>query len=251
MIVRFLLLLFVTASCLAADHGGKDEKDHSEEFAEANENSLILSVDSNPKDFKLPSSLWDLLTSDVPGSGDKKSGHESNSHDSGGHGGTEGSAEQKKQELIIVWTPIKVKFKSEHSGVLRADDLEIEYPRGGGEVNFSKIVLGEKGSIFIKFDLSGFNDPKAVRAYFLSRSKKRKVDGDIYGSGCNVFFELGPDFFNQNGSSGLKVNVTLKRHISTLGGHFIFTYKDKEKLYVSQIQFLDSQSSELLCQKNE
>ena len=120
---------------------------------------------------------------------------------------------------------------------------------GGGELDLKDFVVGDKGSFFIKFSPGETKDAGQLQVYFFSQSRKRKIDDEIFGSGCNVYFDISKKWANENSKKGIKVNVTESRHISVLGGHFIFVKKLDNKLYISQVKIYDSTKPEYFCRE--
>lgn len=209
--------------------------------AESHESSFEkIEVEKSPKEFKIPSDLWDLILNEqkAPQEEPKKEKE------------AEASKESAKVESpILVWMPIKVQLQATSEEILKNKKTEFEFSMGGGEIDFSRIVVGEKGSFFIKFLLEEFKDPSKVKVYFYSKAKKRKIDDDIFGSGCNVYFDITKKFFVDNTKQGIKTNVTDNRHLSVFGGHFIFASHNEGKVYVTQVSFRDSTKPELFCQE--
>lgn len=222
------------ASCLAqasnSEHENKEGHDHSSAVFEK------VEIEKSAKEFKIPTELWDLILNEP-----KEASAEAAKKD-------EGKESKKEEAPILVWLPVKVQLSAVSEDILKTKNIEFDFSMGGGDIDFSKIVVGDKGSFYTKFLLEEFKDPAKVKVYFYSTAKKRKIDDDVYGSGCNVYFEITKKFFSENGKLGIKTNVTDNRHISIFGGHFIFASKNEGKIYLTQVSFRDSTKSDYFCQ---
>ncbi len=186
-----------------------------------------IEISRSAKDFKIPAKLWDLLLN--PESLNDSS--------------------LKKEIPIVVWLPLKVRLLAPVEGILNNLNSEVSFSMGGGEIDLNHFVKGKKGSFYIKFLLDDFQDLNDFKVYFYSRSIKRKIDGDIFGSGCNVFYDVTKKFISINSKEGIKVNITDNRHLSVIGGRFILARKTQGKIYLSQVSFFDSTRAEYFCQE--
>jgi hypothetical protein len=203
----------------------------------------VLEIRDTPEDFKMPGKLWDtVMSSGAPAAAGvgHGGGHEKKLE----HGGGD---KDEKIDTLIVWLPVEVSFTAKATGILTHEALQYNLPRGGGTLDLSKITAGEKGTFYLKFNLVEFNNPSAMKVYFISNAKKRRVDGDVYGAGCNVYFDVTSSFKKLNSGEGIRFNVTNNRHISSLSGHFLFVQADKDKVYLSQVEFNDSKNRDYLC----
>jgi hypothetical protein len=54
-----------------------------------------------------------------------------------------------------------------------------------------------------------------------------------------------------NSGEGLILNVTHARHVSALGGHFVFSYKKDKQTFVSEVTFVDSKWPTLFCESKQ
>ena len=183
---------------------------HSSNSADTGEKSgvRVIQMPEMSKEIKLPTKLWDLVT----GASFEKSVQESSN---------------------FIFAPIKVTLEEKASGVLTEPVVRLEFPKAGGEVDFSKYVKNDRGTFKISFQFDGFSDAENLKVYYVSRARKRKIDNQIYGSGCREFFDV-KDFVKKvNEKDGLVVNVTRDRHDSAVGGHFLFSYKKEKQTFVS------------------
>ena len=180
----------------------------------------VIDVRDTPKDFKVPTILWDLIM-DKP-------------------------ELKEKYDPLIVWLPVKVLFSAKTTAILSYNDIEFNLPRGGGSIDLSKVAAGDRGTFYLKFGLDEFNNQAAMKVYFVSNSKKRRLDSELYGSGCNVFFDI-TEAFKKASGEGMRFNLTDKRHLSAMAGHFVFVQQEKDKVFISQVEFTDPNSREYLC----
>lgn len=233
--MRSVFSFLLIASYLSA-FGNTSEPPASEGHGPSELKFEKIEVEKSAKEFKIPTELWDQIIND------KKE----NPAEEAKHG--ENKEEKKEEAPILVWLPMKVQLSAVSEDILKNQNTEFEFSMGGGDIDFSKIVVGEKGSFFVKFLLDEFKEPSKVKVFFYSRAKKRKIEDDVYGAGCNVYYEITKKFINENAKQGIKTNITDNRHISIFGGHFIFASKIEGKIYLTQVSFKDSTKSEYYCQ---
>lgn len=127
-------------------------------------------------------------------------------------------------------------------------EVRFELPRGGGVVDLATYVRGKVGNFWIKFlsKEDDLNINKNFSAYFVSQSIKRDLDGKVFGSGCDSYFDV-TSFFKKTLKKGIKLNATDQRYLSVAAGSFHFIYNDGKKLKLSTISFTDSRYPYLLC----
>lgn len=191
----------------------------------------VIRVRDLPKDFLLPATLWDqLLVHEIKGAGVALPDEPGASTMSS-----------------VLFSSITVILTEKNSGVLKEPVIRIEFPKGGGEVDLSQWTTGKPGSFFVRFVFPGELSP-TFEAYHLSKTRKRKVDGRIYGGGCRFFYKVTKLLLKPADSRGLAVNTTKDFHVSTLGGHFLFAWQDQEATQVSQVRFTSSNNPDLFCQ---
>lgn len=235
-------LVFFLFHLIAHSNESPKEHDHNEAV-----HATLVEVTKSAKDFKIPTDLWDLIID-----GEKL---ESKPIEEAGHGKADSNQENKEVETkkvdspIIVWMPLKISLSAQQEGIIKDKEVEISYGMGGGELDLKDFVVGDKGSFFIKFSPGEAKDSGQLQVYFFSLSRKRKIDSEIFGSGCNVYFDISKKWASENSKKGIKVNVTESRHVSVLGGHFIFVKKLDNKLYISQIKIYDSTKPEYFCRE--
>lgn len=144
----------------------------------------------------------------------------------------------------VTFAPIKVRLVEKTPGTLLEPEIEIQLPRGGGQIDLSKFVKNQTGTFEVFFDFEEDLNSEKFHAFFVSQARKRKLDGEIWGAGCNKYMDIKKFILNEASKKGLKVNVTRSRHDSVLGGSFIFALAQHQ---VTQVTFTDSHQPHLFC----
>ena len=219
------LLCVVGASLMLSCHSKSEEK--GEEIKE-------ITLSDIPKDIRVPLKMWDVLAKDPNGKAAEKKGE-----GEGGEGAT--------SEDSYVFSEVKVALKEKNPDIIRDDEVKIALPRGGGTIDLANYVLNNQGSFYVTFDFPEFEDATNKKILFISHSRKRKIDDQIFGSGCHSFFDITDHFLKDMAKEGLKVNTTRNRHVSVLAGTFILMAKKAGQSYITQVTFTDSSNENLLC----
>lgn len=210
--------LFVLTAC----------KGHHDEHDMRSEVQLADATD----DVKIPASLWELLE-EKAGPVEKKA---------------EVNFATVEKSASYVFTPIKVFLDEKNDGVLKKPKMDLLFARGGGTIDMADFVTSQRGSFFVKFDLAEeMKGQKDLKVFFVSGAKKRKINEEVLGAGCNTYFDLTKKFDGNFIKQALKVNTTRDRHVSVLSGTFVFSVKKESQIYISQVSFTDSRNKHLLC----
>jgi hypothetical protein len=142
-----------------------------------------------------------------------------------------------------------IELKEKNPGVLREKDISIQFPRGGGEVDLAQYVNDKQGSFFLRFDFEKANNMEInQKIFFISQNRKRKLDGIIHGSGCKSFFNVKAYVSKMNDKEGILLNTTQLRHLSVLGGTFLFANVGPHEIRMAQITFKDSKHPQYFCE---
>ncbi len=147
----------------------------------------------------------------------------------------------------------KVYFSPLENKLAFNQPVEIIFSRGGGSIDLSKIVTGESGSFYlntlIDWDELGFkkNEINEFQAYFISNSKKRKIKNEVWGAGCNSYYNVTDMFDNVLSRQGLLLNATDARYMGLIAGTFVFVIIKSKDLYLATVTFLDSRYPDLTC----
>lgn len=195
----------------ADEHGGKAEEGH---HAEEPKIRTFPIGDTGP-DIKVPTKMWEVIEAD----------------------------QKQKAEQNLTFAPIKVRFVEKNPGVLVDHEFQVELPRGGGEIDLSQFVKDGQGTFRVFFEVEEMKEANDIKVFFISRAKKRKIDGEVWGAGCKKFFDIKSYLEKEGLTKGIEVNTTRSRHLSVLGGTFIFAAGHQ----ISQVTFKDSLQSHLFC----
>jgi hypothetical protein len=131
--------------------------------------------------------------------------------------------------------------------VLKDPKILIRLPLGGGEIDLSEFTTGVKGTFFVEFDFEEDKDFDSLRVFYVSKAKKRKLDGQLWGGGCKAAFNIKKYYRSHLQKRKFAVNTTDFRHLTTLGGHFVFSSKLKRQVKMAQVTFKDSKNPEYFC----
>ena len=215
-----------------------------------------VNIDELQKDFKIPVELWSQIADDKQATAHKQEhtsekkpkddGH--GKEPSGGHGAADAHGADNSKNGQIIFVPAKLTLTAKNEGVLKNPKTVIHFPRGGGTVDLSDWTTGESGTYYMKFEMEEVEKPEEAKAFFLSQTRKRKIENEIIGMGCNKYVEFGEKYFNAMGEKGLAVNTTRNRHISVTGGRWFLVAKQTGKVYVSQITIADATQKDLFCE---
>lgn len=132
------------------------------------------------------------------------------------------------------------------------ENTRVVTPVGGGVVDFSELVTPLRGAFSLKI-LAHKDDqteaPAGLRVFFVSKGKRRRLDGEEYGAGCGKFMEITKYFNKKSGakSHGFDLYTAGQRYLSVVGGTFVVFAFEKEALSVGTLSFYDSRYPEVLC----
>jgi hypothetical protein len=227
--MKYLLVLALLLGFSCSHHDGEDAAGVKE-----------VKIEDIPDDIKIPVKLWNEIerisnTSEL----------------------TPKSAEDQKEEDntanrgSILFSTITVKLKENNPEVLESPEIKIDLPRGGGQIDLAKYMGSKPGSFFVQFEYPEWKEVPTIHSYYVSRAKKRKLDGEVYGVGCNKYLDITKKLAKNNAKEGIKVNTTRDRHATVLGGHFVFSAKKDTQTFLSQVTFVDSKNPQLFCETNK
>jgi hypothetical protein len=169
---------------------------------------------SDAPEIRIPSKIWDLVQA------------------------------QTKEESFS-FASIKVVLKEKNDGVLLAPEISIELPRGGGQIDLSKYVRDTKGTFRVFFEIPELKALPSFQAFYVSNARKRRLDGELWGVGCQKFLTMTDYFISHLSDEGIEVNVTRGRHLTVLGGHFIFSAGQQ----ITQVTFTDTTQLQMFCRQ--
>lgn len=223
-------VLFILCSILIFSGCSKDPGYHREEYK-------TIKFEDVPPDLKIPTKAWEML-----------SFKEVSAHGEGGHGGGGEGGEKKGGSKEIVFSDVTVFLVDKNPGILKGEALKFELPRGGGEINLSEYLNERQGSFYVGFEFPAFTEAKQSKVLFVSRARKRRLGDSVFGAGCNQILDITTKFNLAMMKEGLKVNTTRERHLSVLGGTFLFSAEKGDTIYVAQVSFVDSEHKNLFCE---
>lgn len=187
-----------------------------------------------PEDIKIPSKAWDLL--------EMKAAH-SEAGGKGGHGGGEAAPSSTN----IIFSEVSAFLVQKNPGIVKGEAVKISLPKGGGSIDLAEFISAQKGTFYVGFDFPAFEGAKVSKVLFVSGVRKRKIGGQIFGAGCNQFFDITERFFKEMKGEGLKVNTTQERYLGVLGGTFLFAAQKDKNIYIAQVTFRHSEHKPLFC----
>lgn len=158
--------------------------------------------------------------------------------------------EELTSQLPREYLEVDMFLKQLNEGTLDENKV-FRSPRGGGLVDLSDTVIGEKGSFFVKFKIK---DPQApdeeisnLKSYYLSEVKERLIDGKTYGSGCGSLVDISDAVLKTNKGNGLRVNAKDDRYFHTMAGTYIFVNYAMEKIRLAALRIQDTSISGHEC----
>lgn len=212
------LVLSLQITAFANGDGGHDApKEEAPAAVEAPaefEHLKVYKIDEIGKDIRVPSKIWIEIFGD-----------------------------DKIKSDSVSFTNMRIRFKEKNPGVLIEPEFVVEMARGGGEIDLSRFVTDKQGTFSIFFDASEVKAAKQPHVFFVSKARKRKIEGQVWGAGCKTFLNMTDFMLNKNDKAGIEVNTTRSRHLSVLMGHFIFAADKK----LTQVTFTDSSQPTLNC----
>lgn len=200
----------------------------------------VIQVEDIPRDIRMPTALWGLIEGSPPPTAAEQ---EEGSQDAD----AELMGTSNRTETLFM--PLDVILTQKNEGVMKSTErVRIRLPRGGGRVDLADYLTDQQGSFFVSFAWPEVPEGQAVEAWYVSKARARKLDGELWGAGCRKFFRIKDAVQKAWSGEGLKVNTTRFRHLSVLGGHFVFSSRQSRQVFVSQVTFTDSRATNLLCE---
>lgn len=148
----------------------------------------------------------------------------------------------------LVFSEVIVYLVEKNAGVVEGEALKLQLPRGGGTVDLSRFITG-RGTFYVGFEFPEFTDATAKRVLFVSKARKRRIGSEVFGAGCNQFFDITDEFLKKMHGEGIKVNTTQDRYLSVLGGSFLFSAEKGSDVHLAQVRFVNSQYPQFFCEE--
>jgi hypothetical protein len=201
-----------------------------------------LKVEDLPADIRIPSKAYAELQF-----ASADSSHAAAGGGGGEHGGGEAAAGAPAVSGIV-FAEVSVILKEKNPGVVKGGGVKIKFPRGGGEVNLADYITETPGSFYVSFEYPDFAGSSQQKVLFVSKARKRRIDNQVFGAGCNQYFDITKSFAKAMLTDGIKVNTVRERYTSVLGGHFLFSAAKEGSQYMAQVTFRDSAHNHLFCE---
>jgi hypothetical protein len=145
---------------------------------------------------------------------------------------------------VITFGEVKVTLKEKNPGVLIEPEIHFRFPKGGGIIDLSNYIQTDNpGTLFVFIEVVEGVSGDGGKIFFIPQTKKRKIDGDVWGAGCNKYLDVKKFILGEGQKKGIEVNTTDFRHLSVIGGSFFIA----NGLEVAQVTFQDSQQKSLFC----
>lgn len=200
---------------------------------------LIENMAKTTAEARIPSGLWSLIESHyVPLQA---------------FGSSEVQEKNKplksRVDIPMKFIPIKVYLVEKSKNILlKSSHYSLIFSDGGGTLDLKDFVLERQGlfTLAIEFPLQELKI-NHYKIYYLSNAQQKKINNEIYGSGCNVYMDIS-DYFNEiMNYDGIQLTTLKNQHISLLAGTFVFVAYIDGNLLLSQLTIKDSRFPELQC----
>lgn len=203
---------------------------------EAAEEIPSVSIDDIPGEVRIPSMVWDQIEGKT--ASEAEGGHEAAAPEADSSSGAG-----------VLFMPVDVILVEKNPGVLKEPAVRIRLPRGGGRIDLNDYVGGREGSFFVRFEWPEVEDSKTLKSWFVSKARKRRIGDEIWGAGCKTVLTMSHGLMKAMAEGGLKVNTTRNRHLTVLGGHFVFSAVKNGQTFTAQVTLTDSRHPELYCEE--
>ncbi len=227
-IFSILVCLVFLTSC-----GHKKEADQ----FERKDSFEKISIGQGNQETKIPSELWDRLEQFYAGSGvivEEKIAEQ-------------GSKQQKKIEVPVVFMPVKVYLTEKTNGALGGQNYQINFDLGGGILDLKNFVKKDHRSFYLAIDLEEKVDAGSIKVFFVSNSKELPIKKDVYGAGCGKYMDVTSFYQRVIANAGIELNTAGARYIHVVGGTFVIAIVKNSSLYLSQVTILDSRLKKHMC----
>lgn len=155
----------------------------------------------------------------------------------------------QKENLKRVLMNMSAEFTQKRDAALH-ENMRVVTPLGGGVIDMNDIATPVRGAFALKIKAKKEDgtEPSGLRVYFVSRAKRRNVEGTGFGAGCGKFMDVTSYFHRKMTKSGFELYTANQRYLSVVGGTFVAVAFEKEALQVGTLTFTDSRYPELLCE---
>lgn len=155
----------------------------------------------------------------------------------------------KEKPAAVEYGRLKAYLIEETPDVLGKKNFQIQFGGGGGQLDLGDFINTKKAGLWsIAMDVEHADDKEAkLSVFFVSSGKRRKLGGQIFGSGCGRVLEVTTFFKKSMRSRGIEVSSAASRDVSAIGGTFYFVVKKAQKMWLSRLTVLDRYRSKYLC----
>jgi hypothetical protein len=221
---------------------------------EKKEDFEIQTVTELPQDVAIPTGVWDRVEGKLGAGASSLPQGPATANGGGGVKGAPKASDGEDNEGAsagatgdIIFAPLRVYLVEKNNGILRQPKIQIDYPLGGGRLDLSAYTSGQIGSFYFGLEIPDNLGLTDLRVFYVSGARSRKIDGEIFGAGCETFFDVSAQFQKEMLKDGLKLNTARNRHISVLAGNFVLTGQKGKQIVVTQLNVTDSKNRQLLC----
>jgi hypothetical protein len=251
-------ILFGLLLILSACHSKTDVAN--DKFVEHDMSRATIDID-------LPTALWDRIEAVYHSTYTKPAKEESKADASKGEAPKSDPADAILDEVTKEYVPLTVKLveKTDNHGILQSHDHLLLFGPGGGVIDLADFVESRRGSYFLQIEFgkgkveSASTDAdeagaanrdyskEPVKVFYLSNAKRRRLNGNVVGSGCNKYYDVSSFLSGAMKAKGLLLNTTEHLDVTALSGSFFFVSQINKTLYISQLSIKDSRFSQLQC----
>ena len=147
---------------------------------------------------------------------------------------------------VIAYASIEVQMTEITAGVLKYPEILIRYPKGGGSLDLNQFVTSSTPGLF-KIRIF-FSDDSCTKMAFVSKTKKRKIEDNSIGLGCNQWVSFSARGLKDLTEKGITVSTENLFHITVLGGQYILHRMLDETALLAQLMIFDSKYTPLFCE---
>lgn len=212
------------------------------------EESKKIEIQELPSDFFLPSQIWSLILANPTAPAD---GHGAPAGHGEGAGADGKVPDVGSKSQPIIFSPAQIILVEKNPGVLKWPQITIQFPLGGGKLDLKDYLTGVIGTFYVRFLFTAAEGEKEAlepEIYYWSRAKKRRIEDEVFGSGCNKIIELSTKKIAKEDKLGIKINTKDDRYLSVIAGHYFFVKRTPKDTQVSQIEITNSDLTQHLCE---
>ena len=155
----------------------------------------------------------------------------------------------KEKPASVEYGRLKVYFIEETPDVLGKKNFQVQLGEGGGQVDLADFVNPQKAGLWsLALDVEHADEKEAkLSVFFVSSGKRRKLGGQVFGSGCGRVLEVSTFFKKSMKRRGIEMSSASGRDVSAIGGTFYFVVKKAQKMWLSRLTVGDRYRSKYLC----